>query len=158
MKMEKFYYKPSFSYWFILLLVLGGAAIYIGATQTFTLAYKRLVLLEPPNSGYTLLLFGTLLVLVGIYNLIKWLAAQQVESQILLTTQGISFPVYSMIGASKKECLFDDVTELYEKSGDEFVVVIYTRYNHRYAFDASYFENEHTYNAFAGLMNQHCSK
>ncbi len=156
--MEKFEYKPSFSYGFIVLLFLGSAAIYYGATQTFVIGFRRFIILEAPNSGYTLILFGSLLLFTGIYSLIKWLAARGTNGQIQMSTQGLSFPVYSMTGATKKEFLFDDITELYEKSGDEFVVVVYTKENDRFEFDATYFENEHTYNAFAGLMNQHCGR
>ncbi len=143
----KFTYQPSFSFFYPVLLAIGGFMAFYGATNEFDLAYRRLTLLTAPYSSYALMAAGALLILWGLYSIVQWMSNRGKGGEIILSDSGLSFPDYAMTGSTDKTLAYGDISEVYINEGDEFSLIIHTD-NDRFEFDSTLFSGEDAYNTF----------
>lgn len=146
--MQEFSYKPSFDYTTFIIFMLGIALIYYGITSQFDLAYRRIVILTYPYSKYALIGIGALMTYWGGKDLFYFIAKLGTKGKIRLSDKTIEFPVYKIFKNEQREVVYNDITQLYVKGGDEYSVIIHTKNKERFAFDATFFSSEGKYYQF----------
>ncbi|UYQ94382.1 hypothetical protein MKQ68_04670 [Chitinophaga horti] len=156
---QKFNYREKFSWSFLFLAAVGIAGIvYAFVGEPFNLRYRRLTLLEYPNSKYALIVVGILFIAYTIHKYLKVKAISQGEP-IVVDGNSMQFSAISSYKPVSTTVHFDKVNELWnkeDKDDGESMIIYSENSKNRYEFFADNFESMSEFTNFKRILEAKC--
>jgi hypothetical protein len=157
---QHFGYRMKYSWGFVWLAGFSVVCIAYSLMQPFNIRFRRLTLLEYPQSNYTVIGVGLLFVAYAVHRFLQIRAANSATMPISFTREGMSFPYIQGYKVTSATVHFPLVNELWSKSDEDDgdSVVLYVENNkYRFEFFAMNFESLARFEEFSAILEQHCT-